>query len=320
MNYFFFVALLVVVSELTDHTITVKAFQSYSRSIKITRNHRLVKDKNKTPFPSRFHSTSLVLRISSGGGELSESSKENDANMKSRCLLCLVALLYGTLNVSLRLVYQLEAPPSAATLSCTRGLLASLCFVPLLAMDRTKGKEVSPISSSSKKGITKLLLAGTELAMWNFFAQALLNVGLLSTGSARASFLTQASVILTPMISLIAGQSVSSSVWFGCGVALCGLTLLSGGLGSATIAFSTGDYFVLGGALSWSFYLFRLSKIGSNFNAINLQAVKTNVLAVFYSIWFGFSVFQQPVSWVWASSMTVWVALFYSALVSFLVC
>jgi hypothetical protein len=55
-----------------------------------------------------------------------------------------------------------------------------------------------------------LLLAGLELAVWNFGAQTLLNLGLLSTESTRASFLTQSSVVLTPIISMFAGQQVKS--------------------------------------------------------------------------------------------------------------
>jgi hypothetical protein len=124
------------------------------------------------------------------------------------------------------------------------------------------------------------------LAVWNFGAQ-----GLLSTGIARASFLTQTSVVLTPS-SLFAGQQDKIIVWFGCAVALGGLTLLSGGGGgigsgisgglSLALSLSMGD---IGGALCWSFYLFRLSAIGNRFDEINLQACKTTILAVLYSAW-----------------------------------
>jgi drug/metabolite transporter (DMT)-like permease len=266
--------------------------------------------------------TSILLAVSSGG-DTDEHDDGPSKFAKGRALLCMVALLYGTLNVSLRLVYQLDAPPSAAALSATRGWLASLCFVPLLSFQKftTQKKKASPASPSKVKSPSPkaLLIAGSELAVWNFLAQGLLNVGLLSTGSARAAFLTQTSVVLTPVISLLVGQSVAPTVWIGCVVALGGLTLLSGAggvAGSTMLAFSTGDLLVIGGALSWSIYLLRLSKIGSKFDEINLQAVKTNVVAVLNSLWLAVSVWQNPAasSWGWVTSSTAWLALFYSAL------
>jgi drug/metabolite transporter (DMT)-like permease len=270
----------------------------------------------------------IVLAVSSGG-ETDESDDGTPKFAKGRALLCLVALLYGTLNVSLRFVYQLDAPPSAAALSATRGWLASLCFVPLLSFKKFKAqkKKASPASPSTaivsslspSPSPKSLLFAGSELAVWNFLAQGLLNVGLLSTGSARAAFLTQMSVVMTPVISLLVGQSVAPTVWIGCAVALGGLTLLSGAggvAGSTMLAFSTGDLLVIGCALTWSIYLLRLSKIGSKFDEINLQAVKTNVIAVLNSLWLAVSVWQNPAasSWGWVTSSTAWLALFYSAL------
>jgi drug/metabolite transporter (DMT)-like permease len=276
--------------------------------------------------------------VGAGGGDLDAASadEKKDNILKGRTLLCLVALLYGTLNVSLRLVYQLPDAPTAAALSATRGWLATMCFVPLILStnNSNKNKEdaananantpvalVQQEDDDTTKSVytTPLLVAGLELAVWNFLAQGLLNVGLLSTGSARASFLTQTSVVLTPIISLLAGQSIPSTVWMGCGVALMGLTLLSGGAsGLAGVAFSTGDWLVLGGALSWSLYLFRLSKIATNFESqeIPLQAVKTALLAVLYSVWFATSWSDDGTMLLASSWMTnplAWAALLYSA-------
>jgi drug/metabolite transporter (DMT)-like permease len=300
-----------------------KAFQATSL---VSRKH-LSRSYNKlnNPYSSAESELSHIVLAISSGGETDECDDGRSKFVKGRGLLCLVALLYGTLNVSLRLVYQLDAPPSAAALSATRGWLASLCFIPLLSFKKieTQKKKDSPASPSKAKSLSSspksLLIAGSELAVWNFLAQGLLNVGLMSTGAARAAFLTQTSVVMTPVISLLAGQSVAPTVWIGCAVALGGLTLLSGNggvAGNTMLAFSTGDLLVIGGALSWSLYLLRLSKIGSKFDEINLQAVKTNVVAVLNSVWLAVSVWQNPAasSWGWITSSTACLALFYSAL------
>mmetsp|Transcript_14087 Transcript_14087/g.34126 ORF Transcript_14087/g.34126 Transcript_14087/m.34126 type:complete len:277 (-) Transcript_14087:280-1110(-) len=170
---------------------------------------------------------------------------------------------------------------------------------------------------------SNLWMAGIELGLWNFLAQGLVNVGLLSVASARASFLTQTSVIMTPLLSIGTGQSVSKSVWVGCALALGGLTLLSGGSSGgmdagagAMLAFSSGDILILTGAFSWSLYLFRLSKIAPKFDEVNLQAIKTTALAVFYTLWLGVSLWQNPagITWSWATNGVAWLALIYSAI------
>jgi drug/metabolite transporter (DMT)-like permease len=281
-----------------------------------------------------FSQSDDVTSLSSSTTITDDDNNSNNINnvMKGRTILCFVALLYGTLNVSLRLIYQLppvqyddgirqltSLPPTASTVSAARGLLACLGFVPLLFINKSKNnggvdnskdsttttntttttEESSSTSTSSSS--SSFFTAALEIAFWNFLAQGLLNIGLLSTSSARASFLTQTSVVFTPVISRIFGQTVPSNVWIACGVALIGLTVLSsvgaggiaaaaattttGGFLSSVVQFAAGDWLVLGGAFSWSLYLFRLSKIAPLYNEVNLQFAKTGLLAVLYIIW-----------------------------------
>jgi drug/metabolite transporter (DMT)-like permease len=298
------------------------------------RPHSHIVNHGVTHFLTRkFDFTALSVGISGGDGSNDNHHQEVDddddmepphsnhgdhakgvdsttAIMKGRTTLCIVALLYGTLNVSLRLIYQLPEPPTASALSTARGMLACLGFLPLLLVrnkpqqpDTNHDQASNPNPADTTSLSSSLLWAGCELAFYNFLAQGLLNIGLLSTSSARASFLTQTSVVFTPVLSRMFGQQVPPNVWIACGLALVGLTVLSSAGATAaavttttttaaaatgsffSLSFATGDWLVLGGALSWSMYLFRLSKIGSKFDEINLQFVKSILLAVFYAIW-----------------------------------
>jgi len=257
-----------------------------------------------------------------------QETPDNSASInRGRLLLVLVALLYGSLNVALRFVYDVpKVPPTAAALSATRGWLAFLCFLPPLFLDQ---KQSANGENSGTTAVLPLFRSGLELAIWGFLAQGLLNVGLVSTGSARASFLTQTSVLFTPLISTLIGkQKVGKSMWLACVVALVGLVVLTVGgtsaaaAAAATSAFSfslsSGDLFVLGGALSWSMYLFRISALGPKHPDLILQGVKTGLMAVLYSIWWigttavnKLPFFSIP-SWM-ASGSIVWMALFFSA-------
>ena len=252
-----------------------------------------------------------------------------------RSILLLVACLYGTLNVCLRRVYTLDIPPTAPAVSATRGILAALCFahVPFqrnggrhITDDDTKKETQSrfdsmetPSTSTSLKRPTRRLLWFTafDLAFWNFLAQGLITLGLVYCPSARASFLTQSSVIFTPLLSFGAGHKISSPVWCGAGLAFMGLCILSSSGGEGGMAavsthmkmktttgiagtiwqwlhsIHPGDGLVLVGALSWSIYLVRLArasssknnKYGIDFPTLPLQAIKTLLLAIMYTCW-----------------------------------
>lgn len=237
--------------------------------------------------------------------------------LQGRLLLLLVAFLYGSLNVSLRLVYQRPGPPSASALSSSRGWLAIACFLPLLMKHKPNPIHADPTrSSSSTTTPASFWRVATELAICNFGAQALLTLGLFSTASARASFFTQTSVVMTPILSAVVGYRIHWRVWLGCVVALIGLILLSGnGKETLSFRFGIGDLFCLAGAFCWSFYLFRLSCVGGSFDEVRMQAAKTFLLAILYSIWYALAQLQSDINlWTGWHDWITWMLIFYSAL------
>uniref|UniRef100_A0A7S2V7U9 EamA domain-containing protein n=1 Tax=Entomoneis paludosa TaxID=265537 RepID=A0A7S2V7U9_9STRA len=248
-----------------------------------------------------------------------EDSSSRQQKRRGRILLFVVSFLYGTLNVSLRLVYAMDDPPSASALSTVRGWLAVICFIPFVmqknsgASSGTESTQQHGLIANSTRQQRPLWMVSFELALLNFGAQALLNVSLLFIASARAAFLTETSVVMTPLISAIAGHSVRWTVWLACLAAMMGLVILSDnddGLGN----FSFGDFLVLGGALSWSLYLFRLSQCGA-YNEVDMQALKTVFLACLYTLWFLISQWQSSVLlWTGYATLAAWLLLFYSAL------
>lgn len=260
----------------------------------------------------------------------------------------------------MRRVYELSSPPSAPALSATRGWLAALCFVhlPFRALQRQRStgrfdnvkEDHDPLNfttSNRKQSLWLLLLTALDLAIWNFLAQGLINIGLQDCSSARASFLMQSSVISTPLLSLGMGQQVSLPLWCGVALAFLGLVILTAGGGTAAASAGSactkvgstalfdalvqclrsiqrGDAIVLAGATCWSMYLLQLSRASSpannthgiDFPTLPLQAAKTLMVAFMYSVWwmvkscFGTTTNIQSVSPWWTDGVAwVWLAI-----------
>jgi len=205
-----------------------------------------------------------------------------------------------------------------------RGWMAVVCFVPFLVVTKTQTNTNAPASTttSNNNNTAKLWRVAAELAFWNFCAQGMLNVGLVYVASARAAFLTQLSVVMTPCLAALSGHRVPSNVWWACGFALAGLIFMSkkeddaadGGDGGFSLGL--GDLFCLGGALSWSIYLFRLSAVSDQYDEIQLMSRKTFLLAVLYTIWCGLEIVISggASQWVGWANVAAWAMLFYSAL------
>lgn len=138
---------------------------------------------------------------------------------------------------------------------------------------------------------------------------------------------------MTPLISAFAGESIKSSVWGGCALALTGLALISTShspeaavdvaasmagdgmdaagqaltdIASSAISLNQGDFLILAGALSWSTYIFRTSSIAKSYSEIDLQFTKTVLLAVMYGGWFLTNVASSLTSAAAAAATSVW--------------
>eukprot|EP00585_Thalassiosira_rotula_P007760 CAMPEP_0196160394 /NCGR_PEP_ID=MMETSP0910-20130528/46806_1 /TAXON_ID=49265 /ORGANISM="Thalassiosira rotula, Strain GSO102" /LENGTH=464 /DNA_ID=CAMNT_0041425325 /DNA_START=241 /DNA_END=1635 /DNA_ORIENTATION=+ len=308
---------------------------------------RIITYNNNNNNNSNHRPTSSLHVIQRGGGERDESLDENllppssssyvpsqittrartilrtiasSKKARGRAILLLVAFLYGTLNVTLRAVYASEGPPAASVLSLVRQVLSIASFVPIFMASSSSSPSSSLAGTEEGEeerqeqqqqidgiGVRPMWMSAMELAFWNFGAQGLINAGLLFSPAARASFLTQTSVVMTPLLSALAGETIKSSVWGGCVLALFGLFLISTSSASSstssdamadaaaeavaaasatTSTFNQGDAMILLGALSWSMYIFRTSKLAKSYSELTLQFTKTWLLALMYLGWF----------------------------------
>jgi len=202
--------------------------------------------------------------------------------------------------------------------------MAALCFLPY----------VWRVRRSLPAQPRAFWAAASELALWNFLSQGLLNVALLYTDAMRVSFIAQTAIVLTPLIAACAGQAVRKTVWFGCALALCGVGLLAsdGGAAATSAAASTGfrlslgDALALGGAATSSLYIYRIGEMSKRGLSSDLtQAVKVAIIGALYVVWAvadGARLVSSGAAATWAAALwpgwrsgLAWAVLAYSALV-----
>lgn len=283
-----------------------------------------------------------VIVIENGPHKAPWVSAEN----KGRLVLLILAMAYGSLNISMRLVFGRPEPPEASVSSTIQGWFAVLCFMPLLYRKQYCQGSTSDIVNTEKpkEGYNgpSFWRFALELAFIDFGTQALISTSLEATPGARASFLVQMSVVFTPLVSVLFGkQRVQKQVWLACFVALAGLFVLSYAQGEddeiiddsrwnaysrgflSSWSLNKGDCCCLLAAFCWSFYIYRMSAYGDFFDETKTQFVKNATVAMCYTLWMIASFVRQslsqdntvsPVLWKGWKDPVVWMILFYTAL------
>lgn len=200
-------------------------------------------------------------------------------------MICLlgVAMLKGSYNSMLRLLYAQDGPPGPVAIMLFRGVLQSIVLVAayLLVAQVTKVKDSEaaaggdtiaaaegaavgmpppaelPGTASDGSSLVPAwaqrissrlpytAIAASELGLWLFLATAIQTLGLQLTTATRAGFLIQSTALLTPVLASFTGEKPSRNVWAGCLVALVGCLFIASDA-SATDATDT-PLFSLGG-------------------------------------------------------------------------
>jgi len=259
------------------------------------------------------------------GGAGREEEEEGDAATTTtvgmgRLLLIFVAMAYGTLTVTLKLVFESQGAPTAGVLGGVRGLMTVLCFAPMLAGKNSTG------GPGDKTG-PAFWRSAAELALWNIGNQGLCNVALLFTDATRVSFFTQASIAFTPFIASLGGDRVSKMTWLGCALAFVGVAVLGmdGGATAAELggSFNLGDWLALAGAASYSMYIYRIGMFAKQgFSGQGLQIWKNAFLGLMYSAWalsdvyaYSSGAIGASIPWAGWQNWKIWALIAFSAII-----
>lgn len=174
--------------------------------------------------------------------------------LRADLILMLAAVIWGMGFVAQRSAAAEMGPLAVNSL---RFLSGALVLLPWLAARRRQAKHSG--QASVPGAWKKTLLLGLVL----FAASGLQQLGLETTTTANAGFITGTYVVLIPLILMAAGvERPRAAVWLAAGMTALGLGLLSlgGGQGLALRSFNIGDGLVLLGAFFWALQVILLGK------------------------------------------------------------
>lgn len=202
----------------------------------------------------------------------------------------------------------------------------------------------SSMSDSAKSGmryqIARILnwstddvrIAGLELGLLTFTANAVTIIGFALATASRGAFLLRSSIVSTPILSTLAGISVAKAMWVGAVLGFTGSVLIStdpvdnapapaeGGEYISHVSI-IGDLLIVCAAILWSGVMVRQSRHASCFAATDLAAAKLSVMACMSFLWLGADVVYkvsigQPVVSIWAGwqNPVAWLVLLWPAI------
>ena len=137
----------------------------------------------------------------------------------STLLLLLTAMIWGSAFVAQSLGAD---NVGAFTFLACRSWLAGVALLPLIAYFRHRNEGIKKPSGTRKD----LLTGGIACGFFLFIASAAQQLGIASTTTAKAGFLTALYVIIVPILSLLFGKKARKIVWVSALIAVAGLYLL----------------------------------------------------------------------------------------------
>lgn len=191
--------------------------------------------------------------------------------------LLLVTLIWGSTFV---MVKDAVATYPVFGFLAIRFTCAALAMLPLMWLRRRSGAQaVLPARALGEKAwhAAPRLVAPVLIGAALFAGYALQTAGLRLTTPAKAGFITGLSVVIVPVISaLLLRQPPPRAAWFGVGLALGGLALLSL---TADLRLAPGDLLVLGCTLSFAAHILLTGHFAARHDPLRLTFGQIVVVA-----------------------------------------
>ena len=193
----------------------------------------------------------------------------------STLLLLLTAMIWGAAFVAQSVGAD---NVGAFTFLASRSWLAGVALLPLVAVMRRR----SLVESRKPEGDRRtLILGGLLCGFFLFIASAAQQMGIATTTTAKAGFLTALYVILVPILSILIRKRVPPQVWGSAVIAVIGLYLLCM---KGRFSLESGDALELLCAFLFACHIMVIDHFSPKVDGITMSCIQFFACAVFSTV------------------------------------
>ena len=192
----------------------------------------------------------------------------------STLLLLLTAMIWGVAFVAQSVGAD---NVGAFTFLASRSWLAGIALLPLIAVMKRK-----TVSSEAGPGDRRILITGGLLCgFFLFIASAAQQIGIATTTTAKAGFLTALYVIIVPILSIVIRKRVPARVWISAIIAVAGLYLLCM---KGRFSLEAGDAMELLCAFLFACHIMTIDHFSPRVDGITMSCIQFFACAVFSTV------------------------------------
>ena len=192
----------------------------------------------------------------------------------STLLLLLTAMIWGAAFVAQSVGAD---NVGAFTFLASRSWLAGIALLPLIAVMKRK-----TVSSEAGPGDRRILITGGLLCgFFLFIASAAQQIGIATTTTAKAGFLTALYVIIVPILSIVIRKRVPARVWISAIIAVAGLYLLCM---KGRFSLEAGDAMELLCAFLFACHIMTIDHFSPRVDGITMSCIQFFACAVFSTV------------------------------------
>ena len=192
----------------------------------------------------------------------------------STLLLLLTAMIWGAAFVAQSVGAD---NVGAFTFLASRSWLAGIALLPLIAVMKRR-----TVSSEAGPGDRRILITGGLLCgFFLFIASAAQQIGIATTTTAKAGFLTALYVIIVPILSIVIRKKVPPQVWLSALIAVAGLYLLCM---KGRFSLEPGDAMELLCAFLFACHIMTIDHFSPRVDGITMSCIQFFACAVFSTV------------------------------------
>jgi len=193
-----------------------------------------------------------------------------ESRLKANLILLLAALIWGLAFVAQKIGAKYLG---AFTFNGIRFALGSLSLIPLILFQTKKKQKLA----EKNQPTANFLIPGIIIGLILFSAASLQQIGLATTTTGKAAFITGLYLVLVPFFGIFLKHSIKLNMWVGAVLATIGLYILSV---NEQFSIAHGDLLELIGAVLWAFHILTIDYFSKKVDPLKLSCIQFTTCSV----------------------------------------